>query len=484
MLANIFILLWFVVFSLSCKKELSCVGCNEINQPPVACAGTDQVIAFPLDSIYLDGGCSTDPESNIKTYQWKMIEGPTSATIINAISIKTKVNNLERGIYLFELEVKDAEGLFSKDTVQVSVSLSLATTCDGLIRPVVLAQLVPIGNLSKARSAMSVISAGNKILFAGGYNDSLSRFTLSLSSRVDIYDIPSNSWTIGELSEKRISMAMASLGNKVFFGGGDSFYISTGKLMDCVDIYDVTSKSWSVKYLSVAGTSLASAAVGNKVLFAGGLGLNGKGREKRVDIYDLTTDDWSTSELSEMKRGGHTAVVVDNKIYIAGGQSYDIIDSFLASNRIDIYDPLTNRWSESNMALGKSSVATIAVGNNIYWAGGTMTGNDEFTPTCTVEIRNVITGNSSVQNLFSPHNFVVHNGNNAVFKDNKIIFYRSYGEAADKFDIYDIASNSWSIGILPIKFDGASIIAVNNVIYLAGGSVNSKYSSQVWKIEF
>jgi len=47
----------------------------------------------------------------------------------------------------------------------------------------------------------------------------------------------------------------------------------------------------------------------------------------------------------------------------------------------------------------------------------------------------------------------------------------------NKFDIYYIATNSWSVGVLPVNIDGASIISVNNIIYVA--RVN-----QVWKLEF
>ena len=52
------------------------------------------------------------------------------------------------------------------------------------------------------------------------------------------------------------------------------------------------------------------------------------------------------------------------------------------------------------------------------------------------------------------------------------------------FDIYDIATNTWSIGVLPVSMGSTLIISVNNVIYLAGGLVNGALSNQVWKLEF
>ena len=77
-------------------------------------------------------------------------------------------------------------------------------------------------------------------------------------------------------------------------------------------------------------------------------------------------------------------------------------------------------------------------------------------------------------------------GLQAVVKDNKILFLRqddSMGDS-DKFDVYDIISNTWSIGVLPYKIGGASIISVNNTTYVAGVSINGVLSNKVWKLEF
>lgn len=76
--------------------------------------------------------------------------------------------------------------------------------------------------------------------------------------------------------------------------------------------------------------------------------------------------------------------------------------------------------------------------------------------------------------------------NNIVVKDDEIIFLRHDGGAdANKFDIYDVQTNALSIGVLPQPMPtGTSVISVNNMIYVAGGSVNGVLSNQVWKLEF
>jgi hypothetical protein len=133
-------------------------------------------------------------------------------------------------------------------------------------------------------------------------------------------------------------------------------------------------------------------------------------------------------------------------------------------------------------------MASIAVGNKNYWAGGLY--KQPYNPfTDRVEIRDETTGLSTNSCLFQPNAFF-----SAVLKNNKIVFFTSgvnipgYWTTAapvmNKFDIYDIASNTWSIGVLPMNIYGSSIISVNNTIYVAGGYVNDALSGRVWKLEY
>ena len=95
------------------------------NHPPVADAGTDQTITLPVDSVMLDGSLSTDPDNNIVSHLWTKISGPASYSINSSGSIQTLVKNLTEGVYLFEVKVTDAGGLFSKDTVRITVEHGL-----------------------------------------------------------------------------------------------------------------------------------------------------------------------------------------------------------------------------------------------------------------------------------------------------------------------------------------------------------------------
>jgi hypothetical protein len=98
------------------------------NLPPVACAGQDQTITLPVNSVMLDGSCTTDPNNNITSYLWTKISGPSSFSMANANLVQTQVTNLVEGTFQFQLKVTDAGGLFSMDTVQITVHKQVTTS--------------------------------------------------------------------------------------------------------------------------------------------------------------------------------------------------------------------------------------------------------------------------------------------------------------------------------------------------------------------
>ncbi len=95
-----------------------------VNIPPVAHAGTDQVITLPTDSILLSGSGS-DPDGNITNYGWIEISGPSAYTVTNSLSAVTSVTGLVQGIYNFGLQVTDNDGAITTDTMQVTVNAAI-----------------------------------------------------------------------------------------------------------------------------------------------------------------------------------------------------------------------------------------------------------------------------------------------------------------------------------------------------------------------
>ena len=133
----------------------------QFNRPPVAVAGEDQQILLPIDFALLNGSASFDPDNNISTYHWTKISGPSTVNIANADSSFTQVNSLAEGIYLFELLVMDAGGLFSKDTLQVTVNNSPLQHAQGNESPDFIITL-PLDSVYLSSHLASVISGSFK----------------------------------------------------------------------------------------------------------------------------------------------------------------------------------------------------------------------------------------------------------------------------------------------------------------------------------
>jgi len=150
------------------------------NRPPIANAGPDQSITLPANTIALNGNASTDPDNNITTYTWSKISGPPSFNIGNTNIVQTQVINLIEGVYQFELKVTDAGGLFSNDTMQVTVNhepnnLSVDIYVAGMENNLPVywknGQVIPLDNISYGFTGTSIAVVGNDIYVAGTRNE-------------------------------------------------------------------------------------------------------------------------------------------------------------------------------------------------------------------------------------------------------------------------------------------------------------------------
>lgn len=464
----------------------------------LACAaGPDQVITLPINTVTLEDGCL--PWSYyVATWEWTKIAGPSSFNISHANQSRTDVSDLVEGTYLFELKVTYDGGAPIKDTMQVTVNpIVPIVDCNGLTRPQIAAKLVFIGGLTQTRANMAVAAAGNRIVFAGGtVGGSIP------SSRVDILNVGTNSWSIAELSYPTHSAVTAVLNNKIFFAGTHS----NGDLSSTVDIFDVVANTWTTTTIpNIAGKGsvigwVAAAAAGNKVLFVSG---NKHAAQPDytsytfVEIFDIVTNSWRTDTLHARTHSSPTnytltdaaisATTIGNKIYLAGNASdWYAFDFGNMSATIDIYDVSTGTWTGSTLSEKRGGMGAIAAGNKNYWAGGV---NTHAVPMWTrlVEIRDMASGTSSFNCLFQENAFCT-----AVEKNNQLVFFTSlYGSgnavpnnARNKFDIYDRNTNTWTVGVIPVNIYGASIASLNNTIYVAGGYVNGLLSNMVYKLEF
>ncbi|XP_014644200.1 PREDICTED: dyslexia-associated protein KIAA0319 homolog [Ceratotherium simum simum] len=92
----------------------------EDNRPPVAVAGPDKELVYPVESTTLDGSRSSD-DHGVVFYHWEHVRGPSAVEMENTDKAVATVTGLQVGTYHFRLTVKDQQGLGSTTTLTVAV---------------------------------------------------------------------------------------------------------------------------------------------------------------------------------------------------------------------------------------------------------------------------------------------------------------------------------------------------------------------------
>jgi hypothetical protein len=97
------------------------VTVNPANQPPIVSAGSNQIIALPINTATLTG-TATQGTGSVLTYAWTEVSGPSTITISNANQISAGVASLVAGSYVFQLKVTDNNNLSATATVTIQVN--------------------------------------------------------------------------------------------------------------------------------------------------------------------------------------------------------------------------------------------------------------------------------------------------------------------------------------------------------------------------
>ncbi|XP_075349848.1 dyslexia-associated protein KIAA0319 homolog isoform X5 [Mycteria americana] len=100
--------------------EVTLIVQPENNSPPVAVAGPDKELTFPVESTTLDGSKSQD-DQGIVFYHWENISGPSFVQMENGDKAIATVTGLQVGTYRFRLTVKDQQGLSSASVLSITV---------------------------------------------------------------------------------------------------------------------------------------------------------------------------------------------------------------------------------------------------------------------------------------------------------------------------------------------------------------------------
>lgn len=233
----------------------------------------------------------------------------------------------------------------------------------GSVRAAIWTQKADIPTPRKAHSTAAV---DGKIYVIGGLATDTSYNNSGAIPAVEEYDPATDTWNRkADMPEARGYLDGSSpvVDGKIYVMGGGNPASAR------VDIYDPATDTWS-RGADMPTPRLISAKVAfeGKIYTFGGLaGLRNSDRGlKTTDVYDPKTDTWTESATMPQAVWGHSADVVDGKIYVIGG-SYGID----AMQIHQVYDPQTNTWANGTpMPIRTRSYATSVVCGKIYAIGG------------------------------------------------------------------------------------------------------------------
>ncbi|MEQ1530612.1 MAG: kelch repeat-containing protein [Methylococcales bacterium] len=206
------------------------------------------------------------------------------------------------------------------------------------------------------------------------------------------YDPDTNSWTAKAVMPSTHYAATAvNYNDEIYAFGGFNVIKNKSTFYRAVDAYKPLTNTWrKVGQMPQLREAPAVAVMGNKAFVIGGLSLASLKTYRDVSVYNFATRKWKTAGLTPLPTArafsyGQSAPVLNGKVYLIGGKTLRKAtkaeikatkSKFVegVSNKVEIYDPVSNTWQigPSLPQPSKGHVAVVA-NDTIYLLGGSAT---------------------------------------------------------------------------------------------------------------
>jgi hypothetical protein len=312
----------------------------------------------------------------------------------------------------------------------------------------------------------AMVTAGNQVLVFGGTSDPSSVTT----DAVDVYDIPSGTWSTIALPAKVLPYGSVTL-TQWASCGDDAVFVGNGHIA----VYNSRIGRWATHALSVPRSQMTIATVGDEIVLAGGADRNNAPSDA-VDLFNTRTGRWTTARLSA-PRAGISAAVLGNKLYLAGGGSTQQgLSNDVASAAVDIFDASTGAWSTAALSVARQApVSAVAAARYVIFAGGD--NRQESASYAAAEVRldifDAATGTWSTDELPDDAQTLNLRG---VGIGGRAYFVSSGSGASGTVAAYDPTARTWAVQALPPNGSSYSIAALGRNLLID----SSDYSIEVF----
>ena len=232
----------------------------------------------------------------------------------------------------------------------------------------------------------AVLDAGSttldgKMYMIGGKTDSSHIDSMYIYDPGNPFDSTDDVWTTGPdlLGVGVENPAVVSFDDKVYAFGGSTAPFS-GSVSNAA-VFDPLTSTWTaLDDMPTARGGATAQVVGDKIYVIGGMDANGAS-VNTVEIYDPLTGLWETGTSMQTRRDNLGAAVIDNPLteevdellYVFGGRTRNangsVEDDTL--NTMEIYDPLTDEWTFGTpMPTGRRAMSVGTLNGRIQVIGG------------------------------------------------------------------------------------------------------------------
>lgn len=227
----------------------------------------------------------------------------------------------------------------------------------------------PVSGQPTARHESAAAAIDGKLYLIGGRGD----------RPLDILDLASGQWRTGAKAPVEINHTQAVVFDKrIYVIGALNGKFPQENVVPHILVYDPATDRWTEGPLLPAGRHRGAAGVvvqdGYFYLIGGNrLGHNG-GFVPWLDRFDPKTGQWTTLPDAPHARDHFHAVVLDGKIYAAGGRRSGDKGQALEVTipQMDIYDIAAGQWTTAKAPLPtqRAGVSVLALGGRVVVMGG------------------------------------------------------------------------------------------------------------------
>jgi len=288
----------------------------------------------------------------------------------------------------------------------------------------------------------------------------LSAFSISIVMAAE------DSWeTMADMPTARSKLGVAVVDGKIYAIGGYLDQISFSGHLGTNEMYDPATNTWATKEsMPTARDRFGIAVVQNKIYVIGGE--TDDGYTGANEVYDPLTDTWETRTSMPTVRADLSANVVDEKIYlISGTETYGYGAWPRGINVTEVYDPATDSWTtKTSIPTAVCGYASAVVDNRIYvigcigWAEPSSDINQIYNP----ETDTWALG-SSMPTWFTERAAAA--ATTGMFAPKRIHILWD-----DEHHVYDPENDSWSTATsMPTPRLSLGVAVVDDILYAIGG---------------